>query len=308
MAAIAQEKTQPQYNPLKLAACSSLGYWIADMIMYPLDTISTKIKAHTAEFLSFKQGYKQVIKGEGFKGVFRGFSTTFPCSFVPSLLYFSSYETMNKYGMSLIKKVQNENISTALKICMPLLTSSLAEIVCLIPYMPFDVVRTRLQVNDTNFQYTSVLQGLKDVQQKEGFLRLYKASHIYIATTTMQTGLLFWFYEMQRFFLLHNTQSEDGRHKLTIKQSILVSLSSSLLSTFMVNPFDLILTRYQVIDSSKQKLSVRKITKDLIKNEGYIAFFKGLTPRLLISCANSVLFLPVYEHFKSLYGIDISEN
>lgn len=28
----------------------------------------------------------------------------------------------------------------------------------------------------------------------------------------------------------------------------------------------------------------------------------------MISCANSVLFLPVYEHFKSLYGIDISEN
>lgn len=50
------------------------------------------------------------------------------------------------------------------------------------------------------------------------------------------------------------------------------------------------------------------ITKEIIKNEGYIAFFKGLNARLYISCAYSMIFMPIYEHFKSRYGVDISEN
>jgi len=53
---------------------------------------------------------------------------------------------------------------------------------------------------------------------------------------------------------------------------------------------------------------VKQIAKDLVRNEGYVAFFKGLTARLMISCAYSVLYIPVYEHFKALYGVDISED
>ena len=50
-------------------------------------------------------------------------------------------------------------------------------------------------MNDPNFQYKSVTHGLREVVEKEGLVRLYKASHIYIATTIMQTGLFFWCYE-----------------------------------------------------------------------------------------------------------------
>lgn len=121
------------------------------MIMYPMDTISSKIKAYTKEFLSFKQGYKAVLQSGGKRSLFNGFTTTFPCSFVPAVIYFTCYEHMNKWGMRKIKEVENPTVATGLKLMMPLLTSSIAEIICLIPYMPFDVVRTRMQVNDGNF-------------------------------------------------------------------------------------------------------------------------------------------------------------
>jgi len=130
---------------VKVAVFSSLGAWMSDLVMYPMDTISTKITAHTKEFLSFKEGYKLTIRtGGGHRALFNGFSTTFPCSFVPGLIYFLAYENMNKWGMKKIKDFESESVKTAFKLAMPFLTSSLSELICLIPYMPFDVVRTRL--------------------------------------------------------------------------------------------------------------------------------------------------------------------
>ena len=130
---------------VKVAVFSGLGAWTSDLIMYPMDTISTKIKAHTKEFLSFKEGYKLVIRtGGGNRALFNGFSTTFPCSFIPALIYFMAYENMNKWGMKKIKEIESESTKTILKLAMPFLTSSLSEIICLLPYMPFDVVRARL--------------------------------------------------------------------------------------------------------------------------------------------------------------------
>lgn len=49
---------------------------VGDMIMFPFDTIGTRIKAHKSEFLGMKQGYNLIVKNEGFKYLFKGFSTT----------------------------------------------------------------------------------------------------------------------------------------------------------------------------------------------------------------------------------------
>lgn len=72
-----------------------------------------------------------------------------------------------------------------LTIMLPLFTSSLSELLCLFPYIPLDLVRTRMQLNDEKFPYRNVRHGLRDVIEKEGLVRLYKASHMIILTTTM---------------------------------------------------------------------------------------------------------------------------
>ncbi|EAR83230.2 carrier protein (macronuclear) [Tetrahymena thermophila SB210] len=305
-----KEMQYKEFNPYKLAFYSSLGYWAIDMIMYPLDTISTKIKSYSKEFLSFRKGFHQVINHGGYKSLFRGFSTTFPCCFVPQLIYFSAYESLNRLGMKYINNIKSDNLQTYFKLGLPLFTASVSEILCLIPYMPFDVVRTRLQINDPNFQYRGLFQGVREISEKEGLIRLYQASPIYIATVTAQVSVFFWLYEMQRYLLLHNSNQTEsnGKHKLSLAQSVMVGFNSSLFATFIVNPFDLVLTRFQMIDSNQQTLSVKSLIKGVVKNEGYIGFFKGITPRLFISCGNSILFMPIYEHFKNLYGVDLSSN
>ncbi|EGR31852.1 mitochondrial carrier protein, putative [Ichthyophthirius multifiliis] len=302
----AQEKKQ-QFNPYKVALFSALGSLAAEMLLYPLDTICTKIVSNTKQYLTLKQGYNMIVSKEGVKGLYRGFSTIVHCSFTPSIIYFFSYEKMNKYCLKRINQIQNEKMKTLCKQTMPLITSSIAEILCFIPYMPFDVVRNRLQINDPNFQYKGCIDGLKQIYKKEGFLRLYKASHIHIITTTFYTGIMFWLYELQRYHLLKNNKQRK-QNTLNFLESTVISLISTLISTIIINPLDLILTRYQIIDTNKQKLSTKIIVQDLIKNEGYLAFFKGLSSRITIQSSHVVIWMPIYDHFKGIYGADIYEN
>ncbi len=52
----------------------------------------------------------------------------------------------------------------------------------------------------------------------------------------------------------------------------------------------------------------KKIVRDLVKHEGYLGFFKGLSSRIAISSSHAVIWMPVYDHFKGIYGVDIYEN
>lgn len=44
---------------------------------------------------------------------------------------------------------------------------------------------------NTDYQYSSVLKGLREIKEKEGVLRFYKSTKIYFATRTLYTGVQF---------------------------------------------------------------------------------------------------------------------
>lgn len=66
------------------------------MVFYPIDTISTRIRADHKEHLSFLKGSNKILKNEGVKSLYRGFSSTFSCSFIPTFVYFYFYEYTKK--------------------------------------------------------------------------------------------------------------------------------------------------------------------------------------------------------------------
>ena len=57
-----------------------------------------------------------------------------------------------------------------------------------------------------------------------------------------------WFYELIRYKLLVNREKKD----LKIHESILATIGSTSVATLIVNPLDLIITRFQLVDSRKE--------------------------------------------------------
>lgn len=51
---MAELSTKKPFNPWIIAFYSGLASMAGDMVMYPIDTVGTRIKAHTEQFLSFR--------------------------------------------------------------------------------------------------------------------------------------------------------------------------------------------------------------------------------------------------------------
>jgi len=135
--------------------CSSLGCWLADVIMFPIDTIATRIKVDTTKFISFKEQYRMIVANEGYRGMYRGISTSFNCAFVPSISYFAIYELLNQKSKDFIN-LRGYNQERLMNF-VPFFTAGISEMVSLLFYLPFDTIRTRLQINHPDYQYTSIL-------------------------------------------------------------------------------------------------------------------------------------------------------
>lgn len=275
------------------------------MFLYPFDTVATRIKANKSEFTGFTQEIKYIMKNETFRSFYRGFTSTFPCSFISNLVYFLLYENMNKWGKSYFTSIEDDRpYLNKLKYGIPLITGPLAELISLMIYLPFDIVRTRLQVNLAQYEYAGMNDGIQKIIKNEGLLRLYMASHLYLLNTCLYTGLQMWFYELTRALLLKNVRRQNSR-KLEFYESISTSFLVSVVATTLINPLDVIFTRYQIIDSQKENLSTMGVIKDLIKNEGFKGFAKGLGAKIVGNASLGVIWLPLYDYFKSLYGIEV---
>ena len=287
-------KPSHQYSPVKLSLFSSLGFWFADMLLYPFDTLATRIKAKKTEFSSLFHEIKLIAKYENPWSFYRGFSSTFPCSFVSNLIYFMIYENLNQT----MKSHCTENALY----CLPLITSSFSELVALVFYLPFDIVRTRLQVNFREYSYSGLYAGVREIVKKEGLIRLYRASHLYLMNTCMFVGIQMWFFELLRMKIM-----KDSKKAMNLKESISASFIVTIGATILVNPLDVVFTRYQIIDSQKEKLNTVQIVKEIVKNEGLKAFFKGLGAKILGNVSLGVVWLPLYDYFKGIYGMEVFE-
>ena len=129
-------------NQVKVALVSACGNWFGDTILYPLDTISTRLKASKHHNHHPIQFVISTIQNDRFS-LFRGVHLTFPAAFIPSLVYLTVYDFSMKLISHYVKKYTNYN---SIKLAFPFFVSSIAQFITLFPYLPVDVVRTRVQV------------------------------------------------------------------------------------------------------------------------------------------------------------------
>lgn len=76
---------------MKISFFTSLASWAADLFLYPLETISTRLKAN--KYIYHNPIYYAIkcIQTDGLK-LYRGVQLSFPAAFVPCFIYFCIYE------------------------------------------------------------------------------------------------------------------------------------------------------------------------------------------------------------------------
>ena len=284
-----------------VAAGSSFANYIADIVVYPLDTINTWIKTSSRKDKIIRLTKKHIRK-DGAGVLFRGINTQIYTGFFPSFVYFFCYEMSNRLCSKFLRYMHMEKYS----VFIPTVTATLSECTSLLIMVPMDALKTRLQLNSPLYQYPSIFAGLKEIVSKEGYLRLFKASPLFIFHALVFNTILFQSYELFRIRQMKQTGKKN--EDLTFKDSLWNTLYATVIAMSRTNPLDLIITRYQVIDSSMGKLSFRKVVKDVYKTDGWRGLNRGVWFRTFYGCLEASLYLPVYEELRKRYGFDFSNE
>jgi hypothetical protein len=136
--------------------------------------------------------------------------------------------------------------------------------------LPLDVLKIKMQTNPDSIKNNGFLKIIK----QEG-MNLYRGTGMTIVRNVPGSFALFGgnSFTKEKIFNLEDSS------KATFFQNFVSSTIGALCSISVSSPMDVIKTRIQADNNMG---NARTIVKDLIKNEGMGAFFKGLGPKLLI--------------------------
>jgi hypothetical protein len=86
---------------------SGLFSWLADLILYPIDTVSTRLKGSKHKInMSTPRYVWETLKREK-TGLYRGVSLTLPHSFIPTIMYIYIYENLMHLSSALVDRLSD---------------------------------------------------------------------------------------------------------------------------------------------------------------------------------------------------------
>ena len=160
-------------------------------------------------------------------------------------------------------------------------------------FMPFDLLKVKKQTNSETFGNRSIFKIMKE----ERINNYFKGGNITLARNFTAMGNFFMVNSIVREFIF-DKQTPWG---LSFPQYAFSAMLASLCSVSSSSPFDVVKTRVQNKDFGKNSNSLI-VVRDILKNEGPRAFFKGLGtklvtigPKIVFTYATSQYFISIIQ-------------
>ncbi|EGW31064.1 mitochondrial succinate-fumarate transporter [Spathaspora passalidarum NRRL Y-27907] len=301
-------KRQP---PKKRGAVDFIAGGVAGLfealVCHPLDTIKVRMQLYR------KSGQKppgfvktgvNIAQKEGFLSLYKGLGAVI-IGIVPKMaIRFSSYE----FYRSLFYD-ENFNITTG-QTFIAGVGAGITEAVMVVN--PMEVVKIRLQAQHHSMKdpldipkYRNAPHAAYLICKEEGFSTLYRGVSLTAARQASNQGVNFTVYSKLKEYL----QERSGTEVLPHWQTSGIGLISGALGPLSNAPLDTIKTRLQKTTFASNEsgmVRIMKITKQLIREEGIHALYKGITPRIMRVAPGQAVTFTVYEFIKDMLNSDTS--
>ncbi|PIL28004.1 transporter [Ganoderma sinense ZZ0214-1] len=248
------------------------------LVFHPVDTIAkrlmsnkSKVSSSTISSIIFKE-YAGAPLGRKLLSLF------------PGLGYAAGYKVTQriyKYGgqpwfSDILGRNYRDNFTNAFgerkgKMMMQATAGSLTGIGEVV-LLPLDALKIKRQVNPEAFRGRGVIR----IFLEEG-TTLYRGWGWTMARNAPGSFALFGASAVTKEYMF----GIQDYHKATWGQNFVASIAGAVASITVAAPLDTVKTRIQNANF-EHKVSGVTVVKDLIKNEGPTALFKGLTPKILV--------------------------
>eukprot|EP00871_Galdieria_phlegrea_P005455 jgi/Galph1/5910/GphlegSOOS_G4574.1 len=282
----------------------ALSGMIADCATHPLDTIRVRVQCvrKTACKPSSLEIFKACMQQESWRGLYRGFSAVLTFSIPAHALYFSAYENSKRL---LEKQGMNQELS-------PVVSGVAAEFCGGLIWTPQDVIKQRSQLQGApgvvdDGKYSTLFRSCRTVWMEDGLKGFYRGYVIAFVSFAPFSALYFAGFEWSRNLILRLRSLPKQESNSII--DFIAGICGGGLATVLTTPLDILKTRYQVEKSIQfdslqgyvndpSRPSLRHITVQLYKEEGFRAFFRGVGIRLIWLVPAASITITVYEHLK----------
>jgi len=263
------------------------------LVTYPTEYVKTQLqldaKSANRKYRNSWDVIKQTTASRGFFGLYRGLSILLLGSVPKAASRFWAYEQARGYLMSPDGKLTRKNTL----ICG--LVGGVTEAV--VAVAPMETIKVKLihDRNRPNPHYKGLFHGMRTIAAEEGVGGLYKGVTATILKQGSNQAIRFYvFGEYSRFILGENNQ-HGGR--LLWWQSMIGGVLAGAASVIGNNPFDVVKTNMQGLESHKYK-GVVDCFGQIYKTGGFLAFYKGALPRMARVCGDVAIVMTLYEEIR----------
>lgn len=257
------------------------------VLFHPVDTVAKRLMSNTTVKV-FVPGDLAATRANANKVIFKEFATAAPFTKFKSMFpgfgfaagYKISQRTYKFGGQPVVKGYITKNYGPGLKatfgdIVGSVLASGTAGAIMgvgEIALLPLDVLKIKAQTNPEVLKG----RGVVDIFMTEG-RSLYKGAGWTAARNAPGSFSLFG----ANALVLHGAFGLKSTRDSTATQNFVASIAGAIASITVAAPLDVVKTRIQnkAFDSTETGM---QIIGKLIRDEGPTAFFKGLTPKIIV--------------------------
>lgn len=134
---------------------------------------------------------------------------------------------------------------------------------------PMETIKTKLiQTNQT------LIPGIQSILRESGIRGIYQGVVATVLKQSSNQGLRFMFFNKYKDIV-----TDNGKTRLNPLLALAGGMMAGCFSTLGNNPFDVVKTQMQGKDAAQYKNTLDCFLK-ILKNEGFLGFYKGVIPRM----------------------------
>ncbi|KAI2612708.1 mitochondrial carrier [Hypoxylon fragiforme] len=279
---------------------------------HPLDTIKVRMQLSRrarqpgAPKRGFIRTGSEIVKRETPLGLYKGLGAVLT-GIVPKMaIRFTSFE----WYKQLLADSETQMI-TGRGTFLAGLAAGVTEAVAVVT--PMEVVKIRLQAQHHSMadpldipKYRNAAHALYTVVKEEGVGALYRGVSLTALRQGSNQAVNFTAYTYFKEALLRWQEKRNGQGvgaavQLPSWQTTIIGLVSGAMGPLSNAPIDTIKTRLQKTPAEEGVSAFRRISViagDMFKQEGFHAFYKGITPRIMRVAPGQAVTFTVYEYLK----------